>query len=81
MWAPTYHQFASAAAWRTACDAAGWARDHLGEPMAPPGVAVDLVGALASPGYHVNLAWHAREPDAAFAASTITPATPSRVWA
>ena len=38
-----------------------------------PGVVLDA-------GYHVNLAWHARDMDAAFAASQVMPTTPSRAW-
>jgi hypothetical protein len=81
MWTRTYHQFTTEAAFLAACDAAGWPRDPQGRPMPPRGVALDCIGPLVDPRYHVNAAWHARDPDPAFAASTIAPATPSRVWA
>lgn len=81
MWTPTYHRFTDEAAFLAACDAAGWPRDHTNRPAPPPGVALDLIGAMGSPGYHVNAAWHAMDVPAAFTASQITPATPSRVWA
>lgn len=80
MWTRTYHRFADEPAFLAACDAAGWPRDHQNRPAPPASVALDLVGALASPGYHVNAAWHARAVDAAWTASQIAPATPNRVW-
>ena len=35
---------------------------------------------VIDPHYHVNLAWHGREPETAFEASLVLPATPSRGW-
>jgi hypothetical protein len=35
---------------------------------------------VIDPQYHVNLAWHGREPEAAFQAFLVMPATPSRGW-
>ncbi|MCC6720526.1 MAG: hypothetical protein IT555_21850, partial [Acetobacteraceae bacterium] len=39
-----------------------------------------IAGEVLDPRYHANLAWHGREPDLAFAASLVVPATPSRGW-
>lgn len=47
---------------------------HVGESGAP------VAGEIIDPRYHVNLAWHGREPDPAFLASLVSPATPSRGW-
>ena len=41
---------------------------------------VPIAGEVIDPRYHVNLAWHGREPDPAFQASLVVPATPSRGW-
>ena len=47
---------------------------RIGESGAP------IPGEVLDPRYHVNLAWHGREPDLAFSASLVVPATPSRGW-
>ncbi len=39
-----------------------------------------IPGEVLDPRYHVNLAWHGREPDLAFTASLVVPAMPSRKW-
>ena len=39
-----------------------------------------VAGDVVDPRYHVNLAWHGREPDPIFLASLVVPATPSRGW-
>ena len=39
-----------------------------------------IAGEIVDPRYHVNLAWHSREPDPAFQASQVAPSTPSRRW-
>ena len=39
-----------------------------------------LPGPVLDAGNHVNLAWHARDMDAAFPASQVAPATPTRAW-
>lgn len=41
---------------------------------------IPIAGEVIDPRYHVNLAWHGREPDAALSASMVMPATPSRGW-
>ena len=41
---------------------------------------IPIAGEVIDPRYHVNLAWHGREPDAALSASMVIPATPSRGW-
>lgn len=51
--------------------------------MSPAQIAagdVPIAGEVIDPRYHVNLAWHGREPNAAFQASLVVPATPSRGW-
>ena len=61
----------------------GVALDILGPIVSPPEVTVGgslIPGEVLDPRYHVNLAWHGREPDAAFQASLVVPATPSRGW-
>lgn len=96
MWTPTYHRFASRAAFLAACDAAGWPVEG-NAPVPPSGVVLDEVGPLlappqivagvAEPGevidarFHVNAAWHGIAPPAAFAAAEVTPETPSRAFA
>lgn len=52
MWTPTYHRFASRAAFLAACDAAGWPRDPLNseQPSPPAGaVLVELGPHIARP--------------------------------
>lgn len=97
MWVPTYHRFASRAAFLAACDSAGWPID-AGTPRLPAGVALDEVGMLYGPAsigpggipmagalldarHHVNAAWHAQDMPEAFAANQVTPTTPARAYA
>ena len=97
MWITTCHRFASRAEFLAACQVAGWTCPLGQDPEPPPGVALDILGPIASPAqiaeggvpiagevidprYHVNIAWHGREPDLAFQASLVVPATPSRGW-
>lgn len=80
MWTPTFHRFDDRAAFLAACDAAGWPRDHLGEPDPPLTVALDIIGPLAVPGYHVNALWR-DDIDPAWAASQVTPGNPARTFA
>jgi hypothetical protein len=61
----------------------GVALDILGPIVNPPEVAaggMPIPGEVVDPRYHVNFAWHGREPDLAFQASLVVPATPSRGW-
>lgn len=61
----------------------GVALDILGPIVSPAQVAVGgapIPGEVLDPRYHVNLAWHGREPEVAFEASLVVPATPSRGW-
>jgi hypothetical protein len=61
----------------------GVALDVLGPAIAPAQIGeggMPIPGELLDPRYHVNLAWHGREPDLAFTASLVVPATPSREW-
>lgn len=61
----------------------GVAIDILGPIVAPAQVdkgGVPTAGDVIDPRYHVNLAWHGREPDPTFKASLVVPATPSRGW-
>ncbi len=61
----------------------GVAMDILGALIGPASVGdggVPIAGEVIDPGYHVNLAWHGREPDQAFEASLVAPAAPSRGW-
>lgn len=61
----------------------GVALDILGPIVSPPEVAAGggpIPGEVIDPRYHANLAWHGREPAAAFQASLVAPATPSRGW-
>jgi len=41
---------------------------------------IPIPGEVIDPRYHVNLAWHGRELDAALSAFIVMPATPSRGW-
>jgi hypothetical protein len=61
----------------------GVALDILGPIVSPPEVTIGgalIAGEVLDPFYHVNVARHGREPEAAFQASLIMPATPSREW-
>ncbi len=61
----------------------GVALDILGPIVAPAQVVeggVPIAGEVIDPRYHVNLAWHVRDPDPAFDASLVAPATPLRGW-
>jgi hypothetical protein len=61
----------------------GVALDILGPIISPAQVGGPdalIPGEVIDPRYHVNLAWHGREPEAAFQASLVVPATPSRGW-
>jgi hypothetical protein len=39
-----------------------------------------IAGEVLDPRYHVNFAWHGRDPDPAFHDSLVVPARPSRAW-
>ncbi len=96
MWTTTYHRFLNRAAFLDACAAADWpvthsapelphgvALDMVGALIGPPSIGdgdAPVAGEIVDPRFHVNLAWHARNMDPAFAASQIAPATPSRIW-
>jgi hypothetical protein len=81
MWTPTFHRFDSQAAFLAACDAAGWPRDHQDRPVVPLSAALDIIGPLDGDArLHVNALWQ-DGMDGAWAASEITPASPSRVFA
>ncbi len=57
--------------------------DILGPIVSPAQIGEDgalIPGEVIDPRYHVNLAWHGRELTAAFQASLVLPATPSRGW-
>ena len=61
----------------------GVALDILGPIVSPPEVGASgtpIPGEVLDPRYHVNFAWHVRDPDPAFDASLVAPATPSRGW-
>ncbi len=61
----------------------GVAVDIVGPIVAPAQVGeggVPIAGDDIDPRHHVNLAWHGRDPDPAFLASLVVPATPSRGW-
>jgi len=61
----------------------GVAIDIVGPIVAPAQLGeggVPVTGEVIDPRYHVNVAWHGREPDLAFTASLVVPATPSRGW-
>lgn len=61
----------------------GVAVDIVGPIVAPAQVgegAALIAGEVIDPRYHVNLAWHGRDPAPAFQASLVVPATPSRGW-
>jgi len=97
MWITTYHRFTNRAGFLAACEAAGWgvqagdpslpqgvAVDLVGAIIAPPTVAdggAPIPGEVIDPRYHVNLAWHAQEPAAAFADSAVAPDAPARAYA
>jgi len=57
--------------------------DIIGPLIGPASVGdggVPIGGEVIDPRYHVNLAWHGREPDATFQVSLVVPVTPSRGW-
>jgi hypothetical protein len=61
----------------------GVALDILGPIVSPPEVAaggMPIPGVVVDPRYHANFAWHGREPDPAFHAYLVVPATPTRGW-
>ncbi len=61
----------------------GVAVDLVGPIIAPAQVGVGgapIAGEAIDPRYHVNRAWHGHDPDPAFQASVVVPATPSRGW-
>ena len=49
MWVPTYHVFASRAAFLAVCDAAGWTRGPDGKPVLPDGMALREIGPIVAP--------------------------------
>lgn len=61
----------------------GVAMDVVGALIGPATVGeggAPIAGDIIDPRYHVNLAWHGREPGPTFQASLVVPATPSRGW-
>ena len=57
--------------------------DIVGPIVAPAQLGeggVPIPGEVIDPRYHINLAWHGHDPDPAFQASLVVPATPSRGW-
>lgn len=59
----------------------GVALDIIGQIVSPAQIGeggAPNSGETLDPRYHVNLAWHGREPEAAFQASLVVPATPTR---
>jgi hypothetical protein len=61
----------------------GVAVEIVGPIVAPAQVGeggVPIPGEVIDPRYHINLAWHGHDPDPAFQASLVVPATPSRGW-
>jgi hypothetical protein len=61
----------------------GVAIDILGPIVGPAEVGeggVLVAGEVIDPRYHVNVAWHGRDPEAIFQASLVVPASPSRGW-
>ena len=61
----------------------GVALDILGPVVAPAQLGegdIPIAGEFVDPRYHVNFAWHGSDPDPAFHASLVVPATPSRGW-
>lgn len=57
--------------------------DIVGPVVGPPRIEDHgqmITGEVIDPRYHVNVAWHGREPDVAFQASLVLPATASREW-
>ena len=62
---------------------AGVALDIVGPIIGPATIGpggIPLPGPLLDTGYHVNLAYHARDLDVVCAASQVAPATPSCAW-
>jgi hypothetical protein len=96
MWTPTFHRFASRAAFLAACTGAGWPTEG-NRPIPPAGVEIDEIGPLLAPPaivdglaqpaevidarHHVNAAWHGVEPPDSFAAAAVTPDAPGRAFA
>jgi len=80
-WSYTFHRFEDRTAFEAAMIDLGW------DDGAPPHhVSVDEVGILyegdaALSGWHVNVAWCAAPPPAAFADTQIYPETPARMFA
>ena len=61
----------------------GVAFDILGPIVSPAQIAeggIPIAGEVIDLRYHVNIAWHGREPDSAFQVSLVVPAAPSRGW-
>ncbi|MCC6629111.1 MAG: hypothetical protein IT340_17110, partial [Chloroflexi bacterium] len=61
----------------------GVAVDIVGPIVAPALVGAGgnpIAGDVIDPRYHVNLAWHGREPDPFFEESLVVPEKPSRGW-
>lgn len=61
----------------------GVAVDILGPIVAPAQVGAGgapIAGDVIDPRYHVNLACHGRDPNSAFQASLVIPASPARRW-
>jgi hypothetical protein len=61
----------------------GVATDIVGPLIGPASIGeggVPIAGEVIDHRYHVNLAWHGREPDPAFEASLVVPEAPSRGW-
>jgi hypothetical protein len=61
----------------------GVAMDMVGPLIGTPRIEESgrlTTGEVLDPCYHVNLAWHGREPDAVFQSSLVVPTTPSRGW-
>lgn len=94
MWITTYHRFTNRAAFLAACETAGWAvqagepqlpagvaLDIIGPIIGPATVAgggAPVPGEVIDPRHHVNIAWHARDMDPAFAESAVAPEAPGR---
>ncbi len=97
MWISTFHRFDGRPAFLAACEAAGWELEaeapslpagvvveEIGTLISPASIGeggMPIAGAVLDPRHHVNLAWHARDMDPAFAASQVFPAEPSRAYA
>ena len=61
----------------------GVALDIVGPLVEPASVGpngIPVSGEVLDARYHINLAWHAREMEPAFADSKVLPETPSRAW-